>query len=237
MKQSFVTILLLVVASIGAIGQKLENAFDMNSQYRLNSWWSLHGGVAANFGYGDVNWQSGAVDAAIRFRANGWISFQLGGMMAYAHYLKAYREQEYRTHEAIYISSPDAHRVKFYHQFRLEQRNIKYKNIDVDTYSSRIIYRVEPRIIVSGENGILDKDEWFIDVVAAVNFNMKSELAVNDFFQRALTGCGVGYAISDDLNVRMLYSMQFGKTQPYYYGEEDGLNTLRLTLTHRLHRK
>ncbi len=232
MVRRFYVIVLLFLTSAFAYGQKMENIFGYQDCLRLNHWWLVNGGLKSQIGYGDVNWQSADVRGALRFRANGWISLEIGALWAYIYDARTFREQEFRTHQSMFVRSPKAKRLRFLHEFRLEERRITYKPVGVTNNSSRLIYKMEPRIVLSQFTDKLDRGVWFAEGVVALNFNMKSELPTNDFFQRATVGAGIGYVFADRWAAVMGYTHQLGYTKPYYYGEEHGLNSIAVTFRH-----
>ncbi len=215
-------------------GQKIENKLIFQDNFLLNRWWSLHGDVMSHIGYCDVKWQSIGARGALGFRANGWISLEVGGLFAYVYHDRTFRETELRFHQSVYVRAPGDKRLKTRHEIRYEQRMINYRPIDVEANSSRVVYRMEPRFFLSPNVVTVHKGVWFVDGLVSLSFNMKSELPENDFFQRAAIGGGIGYALTDFLETRLLYSRQFGTTKPYYYGEEDGLNSIELSLRHTI---
>lgn len=233
MRKIIVSVVLTVLVGF-ASGQKLENKFVFQDNFLLNRWWSVHADVVSQIGYGDVKWQAVGVRGGLRFRANGWISLEVGGLGAYAYHERTSREKEFRMHQSLYVSAPGEKRIKTRHEIRLEQRLIRYEPIDVNSRSSRVIYRMEPRFIISPNVKKTQKGVWFADGLVAFNFNMQSELPVNDFFQRATIGGGFGYTFTDFLEARVIYSRQFGTTKPYYYGEENGLNSIEFSLKHTI---
>lgn len=233
MRKVFLFVILMCFAGF-AWGQKLENKFVFQDNFLLNRWWSVHADVVSQIGYGDVKWQAVALRGALRFRANGWISLEVGGLGAYVYHERTYREKEFRMHQSLYVRAPGEKRIKTRHEIRLEQRLIRYEPIDANSRSSRVIYRMEPRFIISPNVKNTRKGVWFADGLVALNFNMQSELPVNDFFQRGTIGGGLGYAFTDFLEARLVYARQFGTTKPYYYGEENGLNSLEFTLRHTI---
>lgn len=233
MRKLFLFLVLMFLAGF-ASGQKLENKFVFQDNFLLNHWWTMHADLVSQIGYGDVKWQVAGARGALGFRANGWISLEMGGMFAFVYHERTYREREFRMHQSLFVKAPGDKRLKARHEIRLEQRMIHYEPIDVDTRSSRVIYRMEPRLILTPSSVVTQKGVWFADGLVAFNFNMKSELPVNDFFQRATLGAGVGYVITNSLEARLVYTRQFGTTKPYYYGEEDGLNSLEFTLRHTI---
>ncbi len=215
-------------------GQKIENKLLVQENFLLNRWWSVRVDALSHLAYSDVKWQTMGVRGALGFRANGWISLEAGGSATYAYYDRTFRETEFRIHQSVFVRSPGDKRFKTRHEIRLEQRMIHYKPTDVQANSSRVIYRVEPRFIITANSATVTKGTWFTDGLMALNFNMKSELSENDFFQRATIGGGIGYAVTDFLEARLLYTRQFGTTKPYYYGEEDGLNSIEISLRHTI---
>lgn len=227
-------VVITVFSAMTLHAQKMDNTFLYEHHHRLSHWWSVNGQMVSQIGYGDVKWQTVGGRAALRLRANGWFSVEAGALFTYAYHMRTYREKELRTHQSLFMKAPGPKRLKFNHELRLEQRYFKYDPIDVSTNSSRVIYRFEPRLILSGNHLEADKGVWFADGLAAFNFNMKSELAYNDFFQRATLGAGVGYGLSRQLELLLMVARQFGRTKPYYYGEEHGVNAISVTLRRAL---
>lgn len=232
MRNFLVALFLLAVFAVK--GQKLENTLSVHEYYRVNGWWSLSGSFLSHIGYADVNWKSAGVRGGIRYRANGWISLEVGAMWAYIYDNRTFREQEFRTHQAMFVRRPEVRRFRTMHEFRMEQRSIHYKPVDVRNESSRIIYRAQPRVVISSFSREMEKGVWFAEGLAAFNFNLKSELPESDFFQRATLGAGIGYVMGGNWQVMAGWSHQLGRSKPYYYAEEHGLNSINISFRHAI---
>lgn len=213
-------------------GQKLENKLLYQFRWEFHPRWAMGADWESHWGYAGVHWQSTGFRARGAWKANDWMHLEAGVLYAFIYHDRAFREHEFRPFEQVTFWHGRASRVKMSQQLRLEQRYFYYESLNVHTRSSRLQYQLKARIPLN--EPAMQPKTWFAEMWGEVRFNMKSELPVNDFFQRALVGTALGYRWSSRFETMLQYTFQAGTSLPDYYAERHELHSIGLCFTHVL---